>query len=101
MENFVLGLILGGVITLLVYSATSNSSLPNIFNRKDSIPYRNPIDELWEEIHYRESTSRVIYREAFPIFANAQTPITYLEEDEVSNEELIEPKVYKEKYLEW
>ena len=47
MENFVLGLILGGVIALLVYSATSNSSLPNIFNREDSIPYRNPIDELW------------------------------------------------------
>lgn len=55
MENFVLGLILGGIIALLVYSATSNSSLP----------------------------------------------ITYLKEDEVSNEELIEPKVYKEKYLEW
>lgn len=32
MENFVLGLILGGVTALLVYSATSNSSLPNIFN---------------------------------------------------------------------
>lgn len=57
MENFVLGLILGGVIALLVYSATSNSSLP--------IPTMN------------------------------------IEEDEASNEELIEPKVYKEKYLEW
>lgn len=98
MENFVLGLILGGVITLLVYSATSNSSLPNIFNREDSIPYRNPIDELWEEMSYRESD---LYEVTPYPFGNVTIPTMNIEEDEASNEELIEPKVYKEKYLEW
>lgn len=98
MENFVLGLILGGVIALLVYSATSNSSLPNIFNREDSIPYRNHIDELWEEMRYRESD---LYEVAPYPFGNVTIPTMNIEEDEASNEELIEPKVYKEKYLEW
>lgn len=98
MENFVLGLILGGVTALLVYSATSNSSLPNIFNREDSIPYRNPIDELWEEMRYKESD---LYEVTPYPFGNVTIPTMNIEEDEASNEELIEPKVYKEKYLEW
>lgn len=98
MENFVLGLILGGVIALLVYSATSNSSLPNIFNREDSIPYRNPIDEFLEEMRYREYD---LYKVTPYPFENVTIPTMNIEEDEASNEELIEPKVYKEKYLEW
>lgn len=100
MENFVLGLILGVIIALIGYDILSNS-LPNIFNYTNSAPYRNSIESLWDEIHCRAFDSRTIYREAFPIYGNVRIPTTYLEEDEVSNEELIEPKVYKEKYLEW
>lgn len=49
-------------------------------------------------MRYRESD---LYEVTPYPFGNVTIPTMNIEEDEASNEELIEPKVYKEKYLEW